>query len=281
MVEAYWELTRNPFHCGWDFRYYYPARSHEVCLARLRYLVDWRGEAGVLVGASGVGKSTLIQLLFSKLGKSVRPRVYLSVGGLSAAQTLILLPRRLEEVDLPWPTDVVEALDILQEFLHRNAEEGHHCLIVLDDADLSGEERVWDYLRCLSSLRTSTGAMVTFIFVGQYGLLPKLVADSSWRERIAAMCVLRPLGRRETHQYVVARLTAAESKRPIFTSAALDRIYELSGGIPARINRLCNLALVYGFAEGAELILPEHIEAVADELAFSDGEHREPPALAA
>ncbi len=281
MVEAYWELEENPFHCGWDLRYYYPARSHEVCLARLRYLVDWRAEAGVLVGGPGVGKSTIIQLLFSKLGKSVRPRIHLAVGGLSAAQTILLLSRRLEEVNLSWPTDVVEMLDNLQEFLHRNAEEGNHCVIVLDDADLGEEERVWEFLRCFSNLRTSAGAAVTFIYVGQYALLGKLAADSSWRERIATVCVLRPLGRRETHQYVATRLAAARSKRPIFTSTALDRIYELSEGIPARINRLCSLALVYGFAEGAELILPEHIEAVADELTVWEGEHREPPALAA
>jgi general secretion pathway protein A len=43
-------------------------------------------------------------------------------------------------------------------------------------------------------------------------------------------------------------------------------LYELSGGVPRRINRLCDLALLVGFADESQTISAEQVEAVADEL---------------
>jgi general secretion pathway protein A len=46
----------------------------------------------------------------------------------------------------------------------------------------------------------------------------------------------------------------------------MQPLYELSGGVPRRINRLCDLALLVGFADESSAISAEQVEAVAEEL---------------
>jgi general secretion pathway protein A len=43
-------------------------------------------------------------------------------------------------------------------------------------------------------------------------------------------------------------------------------MHQLSGGIPSRINRLGDLALLIGFAEEQQRVTADHVAAVADEL---------------
>lgn len=281
MYEAYWELTRRPFHRGWDPDYYYPARGHEAVLARLNYVVQSREGMAVLLGVTGVGKSTVARMLCSRLPKHNSPRIHFPIGGLSAQEIFVLLARQVDDEEPPYACSPVEAMELLREILQRRAGQGLHAVVVLDDAHLASDPRLWDYLHSLSDLRDRAGALATLILVGQPELGRRLLQEPGWEERLATVGVLRPLGRRETHQYVETRLTAAGAKRTIFASHALDRVYELSGGVPSRINRLCDLALLIGAAEEAEVILPEHVEAVAGEINFSNIERQDPPALAA
>ena len=70
----------------------------------------------------------------------------------------------------------------------------------------------------------------------------------------------------ETVSYVVHRLQVAGCQQEIFQSDALEAIHEFSCGIPRRINRLCDLALLIGFAEQRTTIDRERLHAVSHEL---------------
>jgi type II secretory pathway predicted ATPase ExeA len=61
-------------------------------------------------------------------------------------------------------------------------------------------------------------------------------------------------------------LKAAGAVESIFSRDAMQAVHELSGGLPRRINRLCDFALVVGFAEGLGLIDARQIESVSSEL---------------
>jgi general secretion pathway protein A len=85
-------------------------------------------------------------------------------------------------------------------------------------------------------------------------------------ERLSVKCLLRPLSFEETADYVSCRLKAAGASRDIFDDRALQPLYELSAGVPRRINRLCDLALLVGFADESHTISADQVEAVAEEL---------------
>ncbi|HUE16338.1 MAG TPA: hypothetical protein VMR25_19345, partial [Planctomycetaceae bacterium] len=56
------------------------------------------------------------------------------------------------------------------------------------------------------------------------------------------------------------------SKRDIFDREALTVLHDRAAGIPRRINRLADLALVVGYADQLETIGAAEIEAVAEEI---------------
>ena len=77
---------------------------------------------------------------------------------------------------------------------------------------------------------------------------------------------MRPFRVEETAGYVLHRLKSAGAKSQIFTDDALAALHELSDGLPRRINRLADLALLIGFAEERDRIAGEQIAAVSEEL---------------
>ena len=83
---------------------------------------------------------------------------------------------------------------------------------------------------------------------------------------MAVKCLLRPLSQQQTADYVTHRLKVAGAVRPIFDAEAMATLHTLTHGIARRINRLCDLALLIGFAEEQRTISATHLEAVCQEL---------------
>ena len=63
MYETYWRLKQKPFENAADPRFYYPAESHQAALLKLRYAIENRRGAGLLVGPSGSGKTLVTTML--------------------------------------------------------------------------------------------------------------------------------------------------------------------------------------------------------------------------
>jgi len=70
MYLAHWGLSRSPFGGHLDPALFLASASHEEALARLLFLVDHRRRLGLLLGGRGSGKSTVLEVLASRLRKS-------------------------------------------------------------------------------------------------------------------------------------------------------------------------------------------------------------------
>ena len=86
-----------------------------------------------------------------------------------------------------------------------------------------------------------------------------------WRvlEREVPLCAFTL---EETAEYVAHRLRAAGAERSIIEPDAIPALHDLSRGVPRQINRLCDLALLIGFAEERQTLGAEQFEAVCREL---------------
>ena len=66
-------------------------------------------------------------------------------------------------------------------------------------------------------------------------------------QRVSRRCTLRPLKPTEVEDYVAHRLRVAHSPWDVgFTAKATESVYQFSGGIPRKINLLCDRALEIG-----------------------------------
>jgi len=109
---------------------------------------------------------------------------------------------------------------------------------------------------------------ITFslILVGDRSLLTQVGRIPQLDERLAVKSMLQPLSREETDRYVAHRLQVSGITEPIFDESAMDELFELSGGVPRKINRICDLALLVGYADGMTVFSGSQVEAVSEEL---------------
>ncbi len=267
MYTAYWKLTARPFDNGCDPQFYYPSESHQVTLLKLRYALDHPRGAALLTGVAGLGKSLLVETLLAGLPESFGPIIYVKFPQMSPPQLLALIAEELTGRSLDGATADRSVLAI-QRTLSKNEQEGRRAVLVIDEAHLLRDSEALETLRLLMNFAPAW----TPLLIAQPQLLPALERAPELEERIGVQCLLRPLSLEESIRYISHRMSAAGAAdvNSIFDPAALEAMHQLSSGIPRRINRLGDLALLIGFAEEQRRVTAGHVAAVADELLTSN-----------
>lgn len=272
MYEAYWQLEARPFDHSADARFYYPGESQQGALLKLRYALEMRQPAALLAGPAGVGKTALVQNLLRKCSEALVPRLQIVYPQLASDQLLSYLAAQLNPNVALRSESPEQNLRLLEKTLSDNARAGKHALIIIDEAHLLANNGGLETVRLLLNLQNNGLPVATVMLLGQTNLLVAVERMPSLEERIAVKCLLRRLTQTETMAYVQHRLQAAGATKPIFSDGALEAVHQHSLGVPRRINRLCDLALLVGFAEEATSIDAAQVDAISEELLTSTAE---------
>ncbi len=267
MYYSYWQLERPPFGGSLDADFYYPSEGHQSALLKLRYAIENHRGAALLCGDSGTGKTLLVQLLRENLAEHFSPVIHVVVPMMSGAELLAYVADGLGVWSGPsGRASVEENIRRIENTLAENARAGKQAILVVDEAHLLADTEAMESLRLLTNFQGPSGPALFLLVVGQATLAPALARMPHFEERFGVKSLLKPFTADEAAAYVNHRMTVAGASRTIFEDDALDAIYELSQGIPRRINRLCDLALVVGYADEQQSIARSHIESVAGEL---------------
>ena len=186
---------------------------------------------------------------------------------MSTAELLAYMADELEGVPSNGNTPGIQAsIRRIQNLLTANAQQGRHAVLVIDEAHLLEDIRTFEALRLLLNFEANGAPALTLLLVGEPSLLPVMDRMPQWEERLGVKCLLRPFTEPETAAYVEHRLRVAGAARSILDPGAISTLQTLTHGIARRINRLCDLALLIGFAEEQPTLGAAHFEAVCREL---------------
>jgi general secretion pathway protein A len=264
MYEDYWNLKHAPFENDADPDYFFPGRSHQGALLKLQYLVEGGKGIGVLAGDSGSGKSYLTHVLAAGLDPARFEVIRLSFPFLESSELLAWWGRHLGTRSAGREQDRLldDILSKLREFTAANRQP----VLVLDEAHLLSEDQL-QVLQILSGLSQETGCRLSLILVGRNELLVRVNHLRSLADRITVRAGLHAFDAAETREYVLHRLETAGATGCMFDDDALRAFHHHSLGLPRKINQICDLALLVGFADGLRRLCPIDVQAAADELA--------------
>jgi general secretion pathway protein A len=264
MYKAFFGFKEKPFSKTPDPRFLFLSTGHEEAMARLEFVLEER-EMAVLTGDIGCGKTTLSRALMDRLGEGYR-FCFIVNPRLTALEFLRTTARLL---DIESPAAVKD--DLLEQIttvVYESYQKGICPVIVIDEAQMISDAEVFDEIRLLTNFQLDDRNLLAVIVMGQPELRAMLSSPrfEPLRQRISLNFHLRPLSLEETMEYLDFRLERAGGMSGLFTPDAVQKIFELTGGVPRRINSLATNALLVAYGNDATLIDSAIIEEIKDEL---------------
>ncbi len=282
MYEQYYGLSAKPFRLRPDPHFFYGSKGHKRAMAYLEYGLS-QGEGFIVItGEVGAGKTTLVRNLFNHLPAEQIVAAHIVNTHLDSDDTLRMV---VSAFGLPYENvSKTDLLTRLEQFLRAADAEGKRALLVVDEAQ-NLTARTVEELRMLSNFQTDDKCLLQTFLVGQPEFRQTLHSPtmSQLRQRVIASYHLGPMDAEETRAYIEHRLhTVGWNGDPSFSAGAHGAIFAHTGGIPRKVNTLCDRLLLMGFLEEMHTFTEAEVQTVirdiAEEFELPPGQEAAPPA---
>jgi type II secretory pathway predicted ATPase ExeA len=224
-------------------------------LERLRLTVEVEATA-MLVSEPGCGKSLLLGELASGWqhnGLVVHYFAHATVGPFGLINVLArkagIAPRRSR----------AETAHVLSDSLLQ--DERKHVLI-LDEVHIMPDDTLED-VRLLSIADFDRKSPFVLVLAGHPALDDRLVepVHHALDQRITTIARLAPLSLDETRGYMKQRVDAAGARgQPLFDDDAVTAVFDVTGGVPRRINRIATSAMIVAASRKRHVVNAQDVQ---------------------
>lgn len=228
----------------------------EQALARLHFFQE-QGNLALIIGQTGIGKSSLIELFQKSLPKNRYHPIYLHLTNLSPGSLLRLIVNKLGEA----PRFGKDRLFL--QIIERVRKNELETIMIIDEAHLIPSPSLTD-LRLLVS---SGDIPLKIILSGQESLKATLKRSvhADLVNRIAVRCHLNGFSKVQTVAYIDHRIRCAGASTKIFDTEAKNVIHDYSGGVPRQINNIATAGLIHAASQNLQTISENMINEVMAE----------------
>ena len=268
---AYFRFAQRPFSLTPDPRFYFRSRSHARVFDALSAAITRRDCVMLGLGDLGVGKTTQCRTLLETQEKKCRAALI----GNALLSPDDLLRLMLQDLGAVSNEDLHqcriqsmphgELIDRFNNFLEQLRAAKQGAVMIIDEAH-SLPAATMEQISEIACLDSNKDRVVQFLLAGQpavggAAMLPQLSGD-----RIGIRARLLPLERDECERYIAHRLAIAGGNAVTFSSAAVEGIYSLSGGVPRLVNLLCERALQEAADATSNIVEPGMTQSAASAL---------------
>lgn len=249
MYETYYGLRDKPFRLVPDPAFFFGSKGHKRAMSYLEYGIS-QGEGFIVItGEVGAGKTTLVRNLFKRFKSTKIVAAHLASTHLDPDNILKMVASAfgLPCEDLSKSTLLMH----IEKFLQQSHSNGLQALLVVDEAQNLALKTL-EELRMLSNFQADDKSLLQIFLLGQPEFRKTLHSQGmeQLRQRVIATYHLGPMDAEETQAYIEHRLgTVGWHGEPSFSAEAFSRIFDYSGGIPRKINSLCDRLFLMGYLE--------------------------------
>ncbi len=270
MYEAHFNMKTHPFRLNPDAHLFYAGKKHAKALSYLEFGLQQAEGFLLVTGDSGTGKTLLLQVLEQELGSRYCVSRINATTKLTATELLKLIAMGFGLGETP--DEKISLLNALNAHFRKNLNPQRRGLILIDESHHLSAAAL-EELRLLTNFQYRGVYLLQCFLVGQSSLRTTL-ADPGLHQlsqRITAACHLLPLDELETRAYIEARLAFAGCQKPgLFSKDSVAVIHKFTMGVPRRINRVCERALISAAINEQFIInkncVCEVIEELSDEM---------------
>lgn len=243
MFRQHFGLKFNPFNKEISIDKLFSSRDTRELDSRLKYILENRGIC-LIVGEPGSGKSIGLRKLTDNMNGSLYKPCYLQLTTLTVKDFYQAIAMLLGEIPRYRKVQLFNQIqDSIQNLYY---EQRITPVIIIDEIHMAPIS-ILDDLRLLFNFRMDSANPFVLILAGQPQIRNKLALNTCYplRQRITMRYSMQGLSLEETADYCTSRMKIAGCTDDIFTSAALEAIHTISGGVPRNINNIAVTSLMY------------------------------------
>jgi type II secretory pathway predicted ATPase ExeA len=263
----------TPFSCSPDPTVVHVTANWKSTIYKTRYTIEHRQGLAAILGDPGLGKSTMLRYLyahFSSLPQSQYLATFIPTPNFKS--DFAALKKICGDLGLDPCRSMLAQQTAFENFLVDKYAAGVNVVVFLDEAQKLDASQL-ELVRTCLNFETGREKLVQFILAGNLDLRDRLLQKRS--KALASRIFAPSMVNTMTLEDMVGMLRVRcdrESIRWPFSTAALQLLYQESGGVPRTILRLAEFA----YAQMVDLGLAEISEAimvtVAAELRIADGD---------
>jgi general secretion pathway protein A len=267
----YFGLLERPFSLVPDPDFLFWSAEHRRAYTTLEYGLVTRAPITLITGEVGAGKTTLLMQLLRSLEDDVSVAM---IANAHSGDRGELIRWVLQALSQPVGTEAsyVDMFHQFQAYLVAEYAAGRRVILIFDEAQNISRESL-EELRMFTNINTNKDELLQLILVGQPELRAMINRPdlTQFAQRIAASFHIPNMDADTVKSYISHRLRAAGATVMLFDGSACKMIHQVTGGVPRLVNQICDLSMVYTFADNRKRITANTVHQVLNDDVFFGG----------
>ena len=247
MFLNHFDLNSHPFTEKPPIQWLLRDENTDQALARLKFF-EQQGAIALIIGQTGLGKSSLLRLFIHELPHNRYNPLYLHLTPLKASAFLRLMVTKLGE------KPQMGKDRMLLQILDRINQNDKCTLLIIDEAHLLAPQTLTVLRLLISSIEQEISLKILLCGQEKLSQTLKRSSQADLLQRITLQFMIRPMPKAQTSAYIDYRITKAGGKEKIFEPEAKELIHDYTGGVPRQVNNVATACLINAAARELKII---------------------------
>lgn len=256
---------KTPFSISPNPNNLYFTPSLDAAVFRTRFCVEQRQGLSIIIGAVGLGKTSLVRYLHTDFDSS-EDTISVLIPTPTFKTDYAMMGNICQLVGLPPRRSVQKYQSDLESWLQEQYRQDFNVVLFIDEAQKLTDSML-EMVRAFLNFETNEEKLIQIVLAGQMELSARLRSPQHkpLYSRMMAPTVMGTLTVEEVAGMIAHRCKLHKVANP-FPTPVVERLWMLTGGVPRETLRVCSMAYEMSKIAGLEEVPVELLEEAYEEM---------------